>query len=65
MRSCCFGCEHVDEDKHCRRCVQCERRLALLDRLDYMAQDRRHAAECYPVGRAMTRYYGQPEAWAS
>ena len=31
MRSCCFGCEFVNEDKACRRCRQCEKRLALLD----------------------------------
>lgn len=64
MRSCCFGCEHVDDDKSCRRCVTCAKRLELLDRLDYIAQDRRRDAEPYVIGASLTRRNGQPETWA-
>ena len=64
MRSCCFGCKHVNEDKACRRCRTCERRLALLDRLEYMAQDRLRDGEAYAVSAGITRYHGQPESWA-
>jgi hypothetical protein len=64
MRSCCFGCEHVDEDKACRRCRKCEKRLALLARLDYLAQDRHRDGEAWSVSRGITRYHGQPESWA-
>jgi hypothetical protein len=64
MRSCCFGCEHINEDKHCRRCRKCEKRLALLDRLEYVAQDRCRDGEAYAVTRGITRYHGQPEVWA-
>jgi hypothetical protein len=64
MRSCCFGCDHVDEDKRCHRCRTCAKRLALLDRCDYMAQDRGRDAEAYAVTRGITRYHGQPEVWA-
>lgn len=64
MRSCCFGCDHVDDDKSCRRCVKCERRLALLDSLDYLAQNRSRDAEPYVIGASITRFNGQPESWA-
>lgn len=64
MRSCCFGCKHVNENKACRRCRTCAKRLALLDRLDYIAQDRGRDGEGYRVSSGITRYHGQPEAWA-
>ncbi len=64
MRSCCFGCDHVGESKDCRRCAQCERRLALLDSLDYIAQARTRDGEAYAISAGMTRYHGQPEVWA-
>ena len=64
MRSCCHGCDRASQDKNDRRCVKCERRLALLDRLDYIAQDRLRDGEAYAVTRGITRHHGQPEAWA-
>lgn len=64
MRSCCFGCDHVDESKSCRRCMKCERRLALLDRLDYLAQARSPDGEAYHLAASVTRYNGPAAEWS-
>ena len=64
MRSCCHGCPRELADKNDWRCVKCPKRLALLDRLDYLAQNRSRDGEAYAVSGGVIRYHGQPEIWA-
>ena len=64
MRSCCHGCDLAAQDKNNGRCLRCEKRLALLDSLDYIAQARTRDAEPCRISAGITRYHGQPETWS-